>query len=494
MASEVSESAATRGGLINGAASILGTALSFLLVFVVSQGYGVDNTGVFFGAVAAFMIVATAMKLGVETAFVLLIAQLRSRGESHLVPAVLRVGLAPVIGASVIAAAVLYFVAPGVGDLFTEPERSDDFAAILRVLSLFVPAWAGSLTLLGATRGSGTMTPTAIGLQVVQPALQIGLVIIASTADWSLQTLAWCWAAPLVVTAAFAAVALAQRIDFDGAKATNDQRDALRSELWSFAVPRGAAGTLQMALDRVGILLVGALAPAAIAGQWAAISRLIGVAQRVFHSIGQALNPRISALAVRSDWTGVSAAVARITQWTVLVLGPALLGLVVFPKAALSLFGDDFIDGATGLVVAAVAVAAATLFAHADNVLLMSGRSRTALINTAAALVISVVLYLVLVPPFELVGAALALAGGIAVYRGTAAFQIWKAFGVASFDRSALRAAMLAVIAVGIPLVVARVVWSDSLVVAVAAGVCGVAAYGLGVVMLRERAGFELTL
>lgn len=491
---EVSESAATRGGLLNGAAAIVGTALSFLLVFVISRHYGAESTGVFFGAVAAFMIVATAMKLGVETAFVFLIAQLRSRGAEAHIPSVLRSGLVPVLGASVLAAAALYDLAPRLAELFTETAQVDDFAAVLRVLSLFVPAWSVSLSLLGATRGSGTMMPTAIGLQLVQPALQIVGAIVAVLAGWDLQALAWCWALPLLVTTAIAATALARRIDRTGHIHETDEQPGLRSELWAFAAPRGVAGTLQMALDRVGILIVGALAPAAVAGQWAAITRLIGLAQRVFHSIGQALNPRLSALAERQDWAGVTAVVARITQWTVLVLSPALLGLVVFPRSALSLFGSDFADGAPGLVVAAIAVGAATLFAHADNVLLMAGRSRVAMINTAIALVVSVGLYLALVPVLDLVGAALALAGGTAVYRLTAARQISQWFGVASFGAAAVRAIVVAVVTVGIPMIAARLLWGDELLAGIGAGIVGLGAYGAAVVSLRERAGFSLSL
>lgn len=494
--SEVSESGAARGGLINGAAAIIGTALSFLLVFVISQNYGADRTGLFFGAVAAFMIVATAMKLGVETALVFVIAQLRSRGAVDQIPRVLRSGLVPVVAASVMAAVVLYLLASRVADVFVEPDEIDDFAGVLRVLAIFVPAWSVSLSLLGATRGTGTMVPTAIGLQLVQPALQIGGALVAALAGWDLVALAWVWALPLIVTSAIAGVSLAKRIRTSAAHnpGVSSPESAVTTELWAFAIPRGIAGTLQMALDRVGVLLVLALAPAAVAGQWTAITRLVGLAQRVFHSIGQALNPRLSALADRSDWSGVTEAVGRITQWTVLVLSPALLGLIVFPRSALSLFGDDFTGGEAGLVVAAITMAAATLFAHADNVLLMAGRSRVALVNTALALAVSVGLYLALVPSLDLVGAALALAGGTAVYRLAAAAQIRRWFGVSCFGTVSLRAVGVAVVAVGLPMLVARVIWGDELVVAIAAGVVGLGVYAGAVLSLRERAGFALSL
>ena len=213
-------------------------------------------------------------------------------------------------------------------------------------------------------------------------------------------------------------------------------RATVRRDLWSFAGPRGLAGTLQVSLDRVAILLVGALASSAAAGQWAAISRLVGVAQRSFHAVGQALNPRLSSLALRNDWSGAARVFEQITIATIAVLMPAVLGLAVFPKAALDIFGGpEFEDPSTALTIAAIATIAATLLAHVDNVLLMAGRSVTALLDTSAALASTILLTIVLVPRYELNGAALAMAAGIVVYRGTAAVQIAR-----SYDVSALHA------------------------------------------------------
>jgi len=239
----------------------------------------------------------------------------------------------------------------------------------------------------------------------VQPVAQFGLTAAAVASDASLTTLAWAWAAPIGLTMVGALVATLRLLPAGSAGAGEPVN---RREFWDYAVPRGIAGSLQMALERVGVLLVGAFASAAIAGQWAAITRLVGLAQRVFHAIGQALNPRISALAAAKDWASVSSAVDRLTQWTMLILTPALLALACFPGAALGLFGDDFESGATALRIAALVVLGASLLAHADNVLLMSGESRLAMRNTAAALIVAVIGYLVLVPQWDDVGAALA--------------------------------------------------------------------------------------
>ena len=74
----VSESRTASGSLLNGISSIISTGLGFLLVVIVTRSYGAENTGVFFGVIALFAIVATAAKLGTETALVFLIARYRA--------------------------------------------------------------------------------------------------------------------------------------------------------------------------------------------------------------------------------------------------------------------------------------------------------------------------------------------------------------------------------------------------------------------------------
>lgn len=469
----VSERDSARGGVANAAAALGGTALAFGLVAVVGWGWGSRGTGVFFGAVSLFVIVSTAMKLGMETALVQQLARARADADHRAVRVLLVEATVPVLLASMASALVLWIFADQFGDWFTSDRDAAEFAAVLRVLAPFVPAWSLSLTLLGATRGVGTMTPTALGLQLLQPGLQIAGVIVVALADAALRWVALGWGAPLIVTLVVAAWSMRPHVLESAGIARVDAatRSQLRGQLWSFAGPRGIAGTLQTALDRVGVLLVGGLAGAAVAGQWVVVTRLVSIANRVFHAIGQGLNARLSALAQRGEWPELSSIVQRVTQITIAVLVVPLLALGVFPRAALStLFGDEFGDGARGLQVAVAVTVAAVIWAHADNVLLMAGKASVAMRNTAAALIASIIGYVVLVPPFELVGAALALGIGVVVYRAAAAWEIQRRFGVDAAGAASLRTIGIAAVVAGLPLVIVRLVGGDVLVAALIGG------------------------
>lgn len=488
----VSESQTARGSLLNGVSSILSTGLGFLLVIVITNTFGADDTGVFFGVLALFSIVATAAKLGTETALVLLVARFRAEGSHRSIRLALVGSLVPVAAVSGLTAAALYMLAGPLSNLFSD-DRAQSFADVLRSLAPFLPAWAIGLVLLGATRGAGTMVPTAVGLQIVQPIAQIVFVFIAATQSWGLPALAIAWGAPLVLTALIGFIGLWPFLQVSATEPGVHRSDIWR-ELWVFAGPRGLAGTLQLSLDRVGILLIGALATSTAAGQWAAISRLIGVAQRSFHAIGQALNPRLSSLAHRQDWQSVSRVFDQITLATVAALTPALLALGLFPKSALNLFGGSEFEAASRpLTMAAFATFAAVAFAHVDNVLLMAGRSWTVLINAAAALVTTIALDLVLVPPFGLEGAAIAMAGGVLVYRGLAALQVSRGYQIRPMSQPVIMVLAVAFGVAGGLMLIGRVLAGDRLVVAILSGITSVVVYAGVLFNQRKALGLNLS-
>jgi len=105
-----------------------------------------------------------------------------------------------------------------------------------------------------------------------------------------------------------------------------------------------------------------------------------------------------------------------------------------------------------------------------------------------------VVLDLALVPPFGLEGAALALAAGVLVYRGSAAAQIVQWFQVQPLSRPVINVLAVAVCIVGGGLVIGRIVAGDRLPVAVITGLISVAVYGVVLVTRGRDLGIDIRL
>jgi len=405
--------AAVRGGALNVAGSVVSMVLNLVLVVLVAREYGAAGSGVFYGAIALFTIVGTTVKLGSETGLVFSISRFRAKERWADVVPTIHLALWPVLALSVVTGLLLFAGAdllPGADQ--TTPHG--DFARVLRGLLPFLPCFVAVQVLTGATRGYGTMLPTVRDVSVLRPLLQAVLMAAVVARNEGLVVLAVAWGLPLALTSLTAGASLVRLVRAD--PTGGEPSPGLRREFWAYSSVRGFAQTLQTTQDRIGVVVVGAVAGPAVAGVFVVVARLIGALNLVIYAIGQSMNPVISSLLARGDREGAERMVQRLTAWTMLLVWPVAILLVTHGDIVLSLFGAEFVDGSAALELLALAMVVCTAFAHLDNVLLMGGRARLSLYNVGGSLALMVGLYAVLTPRWGLMGAAWAWAVGLLAY------------------------------------------------------------------------------
>ncbi len=410
--STASTTSAARGGVLNVAGSLASMVLNLALVVLVAREYGAAGSGVFFGAVALFTIIGTTVKLGSETGLVFSISRFRARGRHADVVPTINTALWPVLGLSIVVAVGVVAVAGAVGG--GQATADGDYAAVMAAMAPFLPAFVAVQVLTGATRGYGTMVPTVRDVSILRPGLQAVFMAAVALTHGGLVALAVAWGVPLALTTLTAGFSLVRLVRRDPRGGTPSP--GLVGEFWRYAAVRGFAQTLQTTQDRIGVVIVGAVAGAATAGVFVVVARIIGALNLVIYSVGQAMNPEISALLARRDRAGAERLVQRLTAWTMLLVWPAAIVLITHGDVVLALFGPEFEVGAGALELLAAAMMVCTAFGHLDNVLLMGGRARLSLLNVGASLALMSVLYAVLTPRYGLMGAAVAWAVGLLAY------------------------------------------------------------------------------
>ncbi len=484
--------AAVRGGALNLAGSLVSMVLNLALVVLVAREYGAAGSGVFFGAVALFTIVATTVKLGSETGLVFSISRFRAKERwADIVPTI-HLALWPVLALSALVALALMagaHLVPG-ADHHTP---DGDFAEVFRGLLPFLPAFVAVQVLTGATRGYGTMLPTVRDVSVLRPLLQTVLMAVVVAKDEGMVVLAVAWGLPLAITSLTAAVSLVRLVRRD--PKGGDPSPGLRREFWAYSSVRGFAQTLQTTQDRIGVVVVGAVAGPAVAGVFVVVARLIGSLNLIIYSIGQAMNPEISSLLAKGDTPGAERLVQRMTAWTMLLVWPVAILLITHGDVVLSLFGPEFVAGSSALELLALAMIVCAAFCHLDNVLLMGGRARLSLYNVAASLGLMVVLYAVLSPRWELMGAAWAWALGLLAYNLGPWPYVRRSLGIRGLGPDAffvIPAAAGVLVSASLGRVVLGADWPATLLTFVVAGVVGLIAVRqyAGPLHLAELAGF----
>jgi len=118
----------------------------------------------------------------------------------------------------------------------------------------------------------------------------------------------------------------------------------------------------------------------------------------------------------------------------VLATWPLYLTCLVFAPVILRVFGEEFEAGAGAVRILAIALLVASACGPVESVLVMSGRSGLNLLNNVVALAVNIGLGLLLIPIWELEGAALAWAISVGLTNVLPLVQVHHLVGIGPFD------------------------------------------------------------
>lgn len=475
---------AARGGIANlvgtGFTGVAGIAVTWLVARALTPA----AAGAFFSATATFVLGTAIAKLGSQTSMVYWPARLRARGDRAGLLRCLRVGILPVAAASVLTGAVLWCGAdlmPGGGH------------GQLRVLALFLPAAALSDTALAATRGFRMMRPTVVLDRIARPALQLGLLGLLAVTGTGNELFAAAWAVPYVPFGLLAGYALA-RLAHREPRTAYEGEPFGAGDFWRFSAPRAVASMVQMALQRVDVLLVASLAGLAAAALYAVAGKFIILGQFVNQALSQSVQPRLAERLAVGDTAGANALYRQTTSWLVLGTWPMYFLVVAYAHVYLGVFGTRYAGGAPIVAVLAGAMLVATACGMVDMVLAMGGRTWWNLANVGLALAVMLVVDAVLVPshgafgavPYRgAFGAAVGLAAAVLANNLVPLVQVSRGLGLHPFGRATLAAMALSTGCFAVPPLLLHTAPHAGLTAQLAASSAGAAAYLLGVSRLR---------
>ena len=418
-----------RGGALNVVGTVTNAVLGFGLGLLIARGVGAHETGVFFEAVALFMIATVVTQLGADVGVVRAIPRYRALGRDEDARGCLPVALAPVALASTVIAVLTFVTAPGISSLLIP--GSDDGALVpyLEVMAPCLPFAALSKVILSSTRGFGTMVPFVTIEYLAKPFLRVVLAAAALIADLGPVGIALSWTVPVLLGFVAAALWLGLLVrrttpkPVDGG--TRKSAGELAGDFWRFTSFRGAAAVFDVSVSWADVLLVGALGSPKLAGIYAVASRFVTVGSFGLQAIFLVVGPQMSALLARGDHARARLIYQASTAWLIALSFPIYLTMAVFAPVLLGVFGTEFEKGSTALVILALAMLMNMGTGTVSVLLLMGGKSAWNLGNTVAALVVNVVLNVLLIPPLGLAGAAIAWAASIMVQNVTPLLQIW---------------------------------------------------------------------
>lgn len=461
-----------RGGMVGlaGAAvsALSGVGVALILTRTLSKG----EAGIFFSLTSLVLIAATVARLGTPTGLVYFLSGGRALRQQGREREIMGLALKPVVVLSVVAALALAVAAPSVVRVLGVAGEDDaEAVAALRVLAAFVPLAALVEVFLSATRALGTMRPTVLIDRLGRCGAQVVLMLVAAATTGSLIVMTVAWAAPYLPALLAARQQFTARLA--GTEGSPDSPAPSRSQFWRFTAPRSVSSLVQIALQRVDILLVAALLGPGEAAIYAAASRFVVLGQLGNQAVSLAAQPRLRMALARGDVSAAKAIYRTATGWLILLTWPPYLVAMLFAQPLLRLFGEGYEEGYVVVLVLSLAMLLATACGMVDMVLSMAGRTSWNLWNSLGALSINVVADLILIPRVGILGAAIGWALAITTNNLLPLVQIAWAVHVHPFGRTvAIAISLTSVSFAALPALGLLFAGRDGQLLGIGVGVC----------------------
>lgn len=443
-----------RGSTINLAGAVVAAMANFGLTVLVTRLTSQSTAGIFFSVTSLFLLATSLGQLGTNTGLVYFLSGARARGELHRYASYMRVALRPVLVVGVVMAVAMFVFAGPLARVLASGHEAE-FTSYLRAVAIFIPC-AGLLNLaVSGTRGLGTMRINALLDQMGRPVLQVGLVLLAIVFGGRSAVLAVGWAVPYVILAGVGwRIWTTMRVRAGGATVDHEFRPT--KDFWRFSVPRALASVAQVAMQRLDVVLVGALAGIPEAALYAAATRFLALGQMAGGAVSQSVQPHLGETLARKDVGAASELYQVSTAWLVCLTWPIYLLLIVFAPTVLDIFGSQYDAGSMVVIILCSSMLLGTACGMVDMVLTMAGRTSWNLVNVLIAFAINLSLDLLLIPSHGITGAAIGWAVAIVAANVIPLLQVGVFLRLHPFGPGTITALVLASVCFGAVPVVGR--------------------------------------
>jgi O-antigen/teichoic acid export membrane protein len=388
---------------------VFSAAIAYLTQVVLARWMGSTEYGIFVWVWVWVLILGGLSSLGLQLSIIRFVPEYLALNQKDMLAGVLRAGRAiPVAVASLVmglAMAGIWFWGDAIMPAYRLP---------LIFAMLCLPLYALTDVHDGIGRSRAWIALGLLPPYVLRPLLILvgmvaaylaGLPMLASTAA----------AAALFATVS---TGLAQWLLIERRMAPETAGTAPRYDIkhWLItSLPICFVSACELVLQNLDVLVLTRYADPAQVGIYFAALKSIGLIAFVNYAVGSAISGRLSELNARGDADGVRKVVQNGALWTFV---PSLFGaaaLLAVGKPLLSLFGAEFTTGYTLMFILAIGLVVRSFVGPAESVLRMVGHQKLCALVLFISAAVDIVLSLALVPPYGVLGAALANAGAMTV-------------------------------------------------------------------------------
>lgn len=301
---------------------------------------------------------------------------------------------------------------------------------LLRFAAVLVPVSGVGFIMLYGTKAFQSLREEAVVANVIRPAARIlfvGMALLVVSSE--LSAFLGLIVAEFVITSA-ATVALRRRMRIIGPTEAIDHRAMMR-----FALPAWGTRIAENVRKQSFPIMLGALVSLSATGVFVVSQRIALALGAIIGTIEQIYSPMAASLHLGNRPEELGTLFRSMAKVSFVLAFPLFCLQVTFPQEIMALFGGAFRHASAALILLAVGMLFSFGTGPVTPTLIVSGRSRTALLNYLIVVATEVALGFWLIPRLGVLGAAAARMVGIATLNCSQLFVVWRKLGLQPYRR-----------------------------------------------------------
>lgn len=411
-----------RGGSIAFVFKVLATGLGFCFNVLLARFVGAEGAGAYYLALVVTTLATVVGRVGLDNALLRFAAVHAAANDWSKVSGLYRKGMQIAAVVSALVALAVVGVADWLAEsIFAEPRLT----VALRLMALSIVPMS-LLTLHGSLLRGLKRTRDALLVEGVGVPL-IGTSILAFLGG----SLGVIGPVSAYVAATFLVLLIALGLwrratpQLRGLSGSFPIATLVRSSLPMFWV-----ASANLAMGSVDTVMLGIWTNSHSVGIYGVALRTAALTSFVLGSVNAIAPAKFAALHAQGNHQALGALARNSAKLMTLAAAPLLLLFLLAPSWVLRLFGPEFTEGATVLMILAIGHFVNVATGSVGFLLLMTGHERLMRNNVLGTLVLNIILNLWLIPSYGIVGAAVATAVSLVVKNLVAAVLVQKKLAI----------------------------------------------------------------
>jgi len=221
-------------------------------------------------------------------------------------------------------------------------------------------------------------------------------------------------------------------------KKIKENKKSIKNILF-FSIPLLFSGLLHLLMLKTDLIMIGYFLGEKNVGIYSIAMRTAILGSFFLGSVGMIFAPKISELFHDNRIKELTKIYQALTKWTTYINLIFFSIIVLFSRSIMRIFGDEYIVGATALILIGIGQFANSAAGSAGEMIVMTGRSKIDFYINLFSMVVNVLLNFLLIPVLGIEGAAIASLAGFSIANITRVIFVYKVHKILPYNKKFLK-------------------------------------------------------